>query len=89
MFLSEEQEKDFIFYMKEEVGVVNHVTLHDAVCFARLWVMEGGYTDPSDLWVCFNKYSVIAELTNHFEISERPLQASYSKWIGVESSTQA
>lgn len=88
MFLSEDHEKNFVHYMRDEVGVINNTTLHDAVNFARLWVIEGGTPEPENLWVCFNAHSNVSLNTNHFEETVEPREWYSSRWIGVESSTQ-
>lgn len=67
MFLTDEQTREFVSYMKETVGVTNHDTIKDAIGFAKWWVVEGGNPNPANLWKYFLSHSVTASNTNHFE----------------------
>lgn len=54
-FLTKEEENFLTVWVKENSGfTVTSELLYDVVCFARIWVAEGGYKDPNDIWKGFS-----------------------------------
>ncbi len=84
--LTAQEEQTFINYMVDTVGVRNHRTLHDALCWARIWVIEGGYPEADSLWEAFTKEANAASLTDYFEKSSEPLPRNVSTMISVANS---
>lgn len=84
--LTEQEEQNFINYMVDTIGVRNHSTLHDALCWARIWVIEGGYPEADSLWEAFTTKATRASLTNYFEKNFEPLPKNVSTMISVANS---